>query len=345
MHRPHKYIGVTLCVFTFVFTMQAHAQSLGTEADPLRMLVSPEVPGPNTSVRMEVQGIGTFLGNATITWRQNGAVVKTGVGERVYSLTTGALGSVTRVSVTVNSATEGLLTREQTFIPSAINLVWEADTYTPPLYRGKALYTPGAQVTVTAFPQVVANGRTISANNLSFQWERNGNPAPQLSGQGRSTFTFTGNQLRTSESVGVDVYFGGALVGRGSITISAVTPRIVLYPRDPLRGILYDQALPSAISLTSREITLQAEPFFFSRSSLANGSLTYQWELNNRSTTGPDAGRGILTLRKTGEGTGSAVIGVELQNTDGTKILQAAEAAVRIIFGQTTGGFGSFFGL
>lgn len=334
-----KYIGF---IFFFVASA-AHAQLLGVDTTSARLVVTPELPGPNTEVQLEVQGVGSFVGDSTITWQVNGSTVKSGVGERMYTLTTGGLGSVTRVRAIVESPTLGTMALEETFAPAEVHLVWEADTSVPPFYRGKALYSLGSPVTVTAFPQVVVRGATLSANNLSFQWERNGTAASALSGKGRNTFSFTGNQLKSGESVAVKVYFADVLVARSSIFIPATNPQILLYPRDPLRGVLFDQALPGAISLTGREITLQAVPYFFANESLGNNSLAYAWTLNNNTTSGPDSASGILTLRQSGEGGGEARVGVSLQNSDSSKLLQAAEATLRIVFGTQTNS--SLFGI
>lgn len=324
-------------------TALLHAQTTGVDTSSIRLLSSPEAPGPNTQVRLEVQGVGNFVGDATITWQRDGSTVQSGVGERVYTFTTGGLGSVTRIKVIVESAAFGTMTREVTFAPAEVYMVWEADTSVPPLYRGKALYSAGSQVTVTAFPQVVANGRTISYNNFSFQWKRNGSTVPAQSGTGHNTLTLQGNQLQSGENITVDVLWNGTLVAQGSTFIPARDPQILLYPSDPLRGVLFDQAFPGAISLGSSEVTVQAVPFYFANDSLADGSLTYQWTLNGSTASGPDAARGTLTLRQSGEGSGEAVLGVSLQNTNPTKLLQAAETMLRIVFGNQTQS--SLFGL
>ena len=341
MFKQLKYIGIGLI---FAVAGTAYAQSFGTDLSAVRLLASPEVPGPNTQVRIEVQGVGTFVGDATITWYKDGAAVVSGTGERVYAFTTGGLGEVTRIRVVVESTGLGTVTREMAFAPAQVYLVWEANTSVPPLYRGKALYSLGSQVTVTAFPQVAVNGATLSSNNLSFQWQKNGSTQAQQSGKGRNTLTFEGDQLKTGENVAVDVLFGEVLVARSSVFIPATDPQILLYPRDPLRGVLFDQALPAAISLGSRELTVQAVPYFFANESLTDGSLVYAWTLGGNPTTGPDAAGGTLTLRQTGEGAGEAVLGVSLQNTDSAKLLQTARAALRIVFGAQSSD-SSFFGI
>jgi hypothetical protein len=249
-----------------------------------------------------------------------------------------------RIGVTINSTQYGIISRNFTLVPSAVNLLWEATTSVPPLYQGKALYSAGSRVKIIAFPTIVANGTTISPNNLSFQWQRNGEPVPSASGLGRDTFEFAGDQLRTNERVVVEVYLSGVLVGQTQIVIPASDPQLVLYPRDPLRGVLYNNALGNGISLSSPEITIVAQPYFFSRESIGS-SAVYSWKLNGQETTGPDTGRGLLTLRQSGSGAGEATLGVSLQNTDTTKFVQAANTALRIVFGQQNSAESSLFGL
>lgn len=316
----------------------AYAQAV----DPIRFITTPEVPGPHQQVTIEAQGVGSFLGDATITWQQNGKVVLSGVGERTLTFTSGNLGATTRIHVVVQSSTQGTIVRDFTFIPTIVQLLWEADTSIPPLYPGKALYTAGSRIKVVALPQVVSKGSSITLNNLSYQWSVNDDPAPAQSGKGRSTITFEGSQLRAAEVVGVDVYLGLALVGQASITIPASDPEVELYTKDPLRGVLYDQALPSSVSLVGKEITLQAEPYYFAQESLRSGAISYTWTLGGAETSGPDSAHGVLTLRQTGSGHGESDLTLSVQNIDSSKFVQAAKTVLHIIFGVSPADTSSF---
>lgn len=323
----------------------AQAQ-LQTQPDPIQFTVSPDAPGPNQLVNIQASGVGTFLGDATITWQDNGKTILSGVGERSFSFTTGGVGTQTHIHAVIDSASQGLIARDFSFYPSLINIVWEADTTVPQLYKGKALYTAGSRLRVVAFPIVMSGGALVSASRLSFQWKQNDTPAPQQSGLGASVFSFDGNQLYTAETVSVDAYLGTTKVAHASITIPASAPAVVLYYRDPLRGELLDAALPSSVSLSGKELTVQAEPYYFSKTSRANGALNYTWTLNGQETTGPETAQGLLTLRQTGDGAGSAVVGVSIQNTESTKFVQHASAALTLLFGQQSGSsLSSFFGL
>ncbi len=314
--------------------------------DPLQYLVGPETPGPNEAVRIEVQGVGSFLGNATITWTQDGAVTKTGVGERVYLFTTKGLGETTRVKVSIRSDTNGSFSKEFVFSPSLVNLIWEADTTVPPFYLGKSLYSAGSPLKIVAFPVVFSGKNQISPKALSYQWTRGEDPAPEASGLGRSSFSFLGDQLHTEEQVSVEVYYGAAKMARGDITIPAVDPKVLFYPHDALGGTHYERALPGAIQLNATELTLEAASYYFSNVSKKANQLSFAWTLNGESTTGPDAGRGFLTLRQAGAGVGSAAVGVTVQNNDPEAFIQQAVGNLQIIFGQQNSSiFSSFFGL
>jgi hypothetical protein len=222
-------------------------------------------------------------------------------------------------------------------------MLWEADTSVPPLYKGKALYSGGSNLKVIALPSIVVNGKALSASSLSYQWTLDDTPLPQQSGLGKNSLSFIGNQLQPQEDVVVTAYYGASKVGYGEIIIPATAPQILLYDKDPLRGLLLDSALPNAISMSAKEFTIQAVPYYFANSSLRSGAATYAWTLNGNDTTGPNASKGMLTLRQTGSGSGAAAIGVTVQNSDANMLVQAAQTAIQVIFGQSS--TGSLFGL
>ena len=349
MQKPRNIIFIAnmLALFAgsvglFITAPLARAQ-LNVVPDPVQYLVSPEAPEPGQNVTIIAQGVGGFLGNATITWTKDGKVALTGIGESSFSFTAGALGTQTRVQVRIVSSSQGTITHDFTFLPSLVNLIWEADTTVPPLYRGKSLYSAGSNIKVVAFPTIIVNGVRVASNSLTMQWSLQDEPMTSQSGLGRTSLSFAGDQLQTQEVVGVDVYYGANKVARGETTIPASQPLMLLYAKDPLRGVLYDSALPSAVSLNAKELTIQAAPYFFSNSSLKNRALVYSWTLNDEEVTGPDSAKGILTLRQAGVGQGAAVVGVTLQNNESDKFVQTASAVLQLVFGQSSGT--SLFGL
>lgn len=325
-------IGLLMSLWTGV----AHAQQFTSGPDPVQYTVSPEAPGPNQPVYISLAGIGSFLGDATISWQENGKTVSSGVGLVNHSVTTGGIGTVTNVTVTIVSSTNGTITHTFNFAPSVVYLVWESNTSAPIFYKGKSLYTPGSPLRVVAVPFVASGKSLVPTSKLSFQWTRNDNLVPEQSGTGKNVFAFSGDQLLGAETVSVDVILSGTKVGHTEITIPASQPMVLLYDRDPLRGELLERALPASFTLHTSEITFQAEPYYFANASVAAGKVQYTWTLNGQEMTGPDSARGLLTLRQTGQGTSAATIGITAQNTDESNYFQTADESLQMTFGQST---------
>lgn len=345
--RNYKLLAFSLQLLAggvFLLPLDAHAQ---TVPDPVQYIVASETPGPQELVIIEAQGVGSFLGNATLTWSQDGKVAEQGVGKRVFKFTTGPLGSNTRIRVSIQSDTAGSFSKDFSFTPALVNLVWEADTSVPPFYRGKALYSAGSPLKIVAFPTVFNGASQVAPQALSYQWYRAGDLVPESSGLGRNTFSIDGDQLHAQEAIAVDLYYGSRKAARGELLVPAVEPGIILYHRDALRGTRWEQALPAGgIQLQASEMTVQAEPFFFSNSSKKAGRISYLWTLNGEEISGPDSTRGLLTLRQSGTGAGSAMLEVKAQNNDTNAFIQQAAVALQIVFGQQEQSiFSSFFGL
>jgi hypothetical protein len=74
--------------------------------------------------------------------------------------------------------------------------------------------------------------------------------------------------------------------------------------------------------------------------------LSYTWTLNNEEIVGPESAEGLLTLRQTGTGIGSATVGITVQNNDPDRFVQAANTSLGLIFGEgASSALSSFFGL
>ncbi len=337
---------ITLSLITaFLWAGVAHAQ-FSNAPDPVQYSVSPEIPGPNQKVYIEIKGIGSFLGNSTITWQENGKIISSGLGITSFTLTTAGVGSATRVRVTISSPGESTITHDFNFAPSVVYLTWEADTSTPLFYKGKSLYSAGSQLKVVAIPFVVTGSSLVASNRLSFQWTHNDDKVPNKSGLGKNVLLLSGDQLQSNERVSLEVLYGGQKVGYAEIVVPAVTPQVLLYARNPLRGELLERALPPAFNLNTNEVTLQAEPYFFANRSVSAGNISYSWTINGHDTAGPDSTRGLLTLRQSGQGSGAAVVGITIQNLDDDKMVQSARQALQITFGESTGNsLSTFLGL
>ncbi len=309
---------------------------------PLRITVNPEVPGPNTSVTIKVEAYD--IGNAILTWNLNGVRALTGYGANIFTFTTGRRGEIAQVSLSVAYEGKALVTREFTFAPSDVILVWESNTYTPPFYEGRSHYSAGAVLRVVAFADIrEGSGVRLSDSELSFSWRRDSEYVASASGIGKSTFTFFGEQIRESERVGVTVLRGGVPVADREIEIVAESPRILFYTREGIGRIAYEKALSEGARFEELEATVVAEPYFFSARSRKDSHLSYEWLLNGEPVQAQGE-PGLLTVRTSGEG--EAQFDLEIQNTRTYQILQGAAAALKAVFGAAPQSqAGGFFGL
>ncbi len=78
--------------------------------------------------------------------------------------------------------------------------------------------------------------------------------------------------------------------------------------------------------MTNEEITVMAEPYFFSVGAKTDSSLGYAWTLNGAAVR-DFAGSPFVTLRRTGEA-GVSSLGLTVQNS--AKLLQGANKSLNI---------------
>ena len=303
-------------IFLVLFLMSpgaVHAQfGLPGAGTSLSLTTTPEYPGPQQTVRLTVQSALTDLSSSNITWYANGTVIASGVGVTEATVTTGLVGSATgfRVEVQgeISAAATGVLR------PTAVDLVWEADSYVPPFYRGRALPSAGSIVRLFAVPHFQYSGTQsrVPANDLTYTWKKNGRTIASISGKGRHSVTMEGPVLFGSDTVSVEVSTDDStLRGFASTRIASVEPSLILYENHPVFGILYHRALLANDAVPETEITLSAVPYFAPARNPDNGLLQYVWRVNNFAVQNDLARPSTITLNAEGS-TGRAFIELAL---------------------------------
>jgi len=135
------FLVLAFSLFILLFLPQtplalAQIPQLGNQ---LQLDVRPQAPRPGDTVSITAQSFSADVNRSNFTWSVNGKVIKRGLGENKIEFRTGEAGSVSVVRVIVETPTLGTLSSELTLRPARVNLIWEADSYTPPFYQGKAL--------------------------------------------------------------------------------------------------------------------------------------------------------------------------------------------------------------
>lgn len=321
------FMRILLAVAVLIsFGFFCNAQSLGGD---FSLEINPENPGPNEKVSAKLITYSFDANRAAISWILNGEKKLSGIGETKFNFTTGNAGS--KITLVVSVKTDNGISMEKTltFRPADVDLLWEAETYVPPTFKGKAIPTSESRIKVTALPHIVVDGAEVSSSNLIFDWERNFSNVQGASGYGKNSFSFRSAEIFGEDNISVTVStYGRSITAQNRIRIKIGEPKILFYENKPMEGVLYNSALNGEFQLSGNEISVKAEPFFFSKRNM--GSLNYEWTMNGEKIFSDEAPN-IVTLRA-GSGSGSTNIGLRINNP--INILQFAEKFLRINYGQ-----------
>lgn len=319
-----RFITLLVCILCFfIYTPTVgYGQLINTSDDEVSFGVSPENPEPNEPTTIKLESYSIDLDKSNTKWYVNNTLAQEGRGLKTLTFQVGDLGKSSVVKIIIDS-TKGQIIKNITINPSAVTILWEADTYTPPFFKGKALFSHQSRVTFVAQPQIVVGGRTLNPSNLIYRWSKDGTVLGNQNGYGKQTLTLTGSVISRSMRIFVEVEDpqSGATAS-GVITLSPVEPEILMYKMDPLYGVQYNKAILQSIALTGKEITLTSIPYFFSsQSAVINNELMYTWSINGEEISD---GLNINTrvFRTIGDISGKSDIGIRIEQPN--KILQFA---------------------
>lgn len=207
-------------------------------------------------------------------------------------------------------------------VPTNITLVWEASSYVPPFYKGKALMPDGGDARVVAFlpPGVQAT------SDMSYSWRVDGVVDGSNSGVGRSAYTIKSEIFGGSSLIVVEVSNTNGLIGTGALRIPLVEPLVLVYADAPLGGVLFNIENPR---LTGEEVAVETYPLFFTTSARSDIDMTYMWRVNGLPVQNPFGNSGRLVLRSE-EAVGTTTVGISVTNAD--RMLENASGETILFF-------------
>ncbi len=308
-----------------------HAHAVGPNTAAMltaEIVLKPKSPAPLTEVEARVKSYSFDATRALITWRENGKVVQQARGGDEYRFRTGPIGSLTVIEVSLETLDGRVVNTSRSIRPAYVGVTWEARTYTPLLYKGKALQSPGSFVTFTAIPTFIdSSGKEIPAENLVYLWKQGTFPMQNMSGYGKRSVTLMNSKYLETLRIAVEVSnMDRTLIANGEVFAPVSQPTLILYEQSPLLGMRFERAIPSAYTLRGEEVAFIAEPYYFSVKNREDALLTYEWKVGNA----PVAARGTITLRPEGSGSGTSPVTLVLRHTK--EILQSARAALSVRF-------------
>lgn len=296
--------------------------------DELETEIIPNYPKPGEMVWINLSMYTADLDSADIAWYRNGKQELLGKGLKQYSFRNAESGKTTNIEIRVRLQNGTSFSKKLSFAPASIDLVWEADSYVPPFYQGKALHPRQGKVKVVAIPDFVLDGKRIKAEKLIYEWSDGLQVYQSQSGYGRNVLFLNGSILGSSEEVEVLVRDPESnLVAQAFLSIPTTDPEIVFYQNDSYYGFIFDQALRGQTELTSQEIEVFVSPLFITKE--LGSALQYNWRLNGQAVPELQGSRTAI-FRKPENSAGQSNIRVEVKNDK--KILQFADSSLTINF-------------
>jgi len=297
---------------------QTYNTNFGLEStgvkEQLSFSVTPSVPRPNQLVSVKIASYSSDLNRLQVSWYVNDTLIKREVGATNFDFAVGDLGTKTVVRVSILKTNGSTLEKTYSFRPSEVDLIYEAQTFTPPFYEGKAYFTRQSSVKISAIPQVLgADGKFINPANLVYDWYVDGSVVQSQSGYGKQSFLYQGKILARAFKIGVEIStVADGAVANSSIFINPISPEVLIYEKNPTLGTLYNYSVPSSFSINKPEIEFEAVPYFFKEDSVLNLSTIFNWRLNGSKINSPN--QNSIVFRNENNEEGSASVGVDVSN-------------------------------
>ncbi len=310
------------------FSLSAQTGSVGTE---LSMALSPEHPRPGEQAVVSVESYNIDLNRSEVTWFVNDKVVRRGTGEKRITVFTGKGGERMEVRVVALGENGNTYSASLVLRPAEVNLLWQAESYTPPFYKGKALMPYQGTVLIAAIPSFTSGTSVMPASSLIYTWKDGDSVIGDSSGKGKNLFVFRGEIPVTIKTISVTVESPDhAMIADAAITVVPVAPRLLFYEDSPLYGLLFGKALTGTVPLSGDEMRVGAMPYYFETSARAGRDVVYNWQLNYAPLSGQKTS--LLTLRRSTNDAGFSDLFLEAHSADEEKSFQAAERKVTIEF-------------
>jgi len=321
-------------VMLFIFPLYfSKAQILGSSEVALE--ITPQFPQPYEQIEIRLVSVTVDLNRSNISWFINDSKQLAGIGEKKLSFTAGGAGTISQVDVVIRTATGGSITRSVAVRPASVDILWSAHAYTPPFYKGKALAPSRGFVTFTAMPQLVTRGGSVvRPEDVVYTWGQRGIVLGTTSGYGKRRLVLRAGPA-TYQPITVSVVatsFDNTVTAYKTIGVRTENQRVIFYEKHPLLGVRYENALGNSFALEQDEITLRAEPYFFSLDDVIDGLLLFSWRVNNKPTVSLDEKKNEITLRREEDKGGRVQIGLLVENNNLDKVLQETGGSFFITF-------------
>lgn len=328
-----KYFILLSLIFAPIFSFAQAILPPGYEEEVI-LKITPEIPAPKQNVSARVENYSTDLSKSVIVWKLDGSVKSQGVGLVNYNFTAPDSGGKTNLSVEIQKpAGAGVLSKSLNIAPAGLDLIYEGETYTPPFYKGRSLFSHQSILNVVAMPDFYENGIKIPSDKIIYNWEKDDEFIQSISGQGKSSAKFEGKLISRPFTITVVAQSPNSNIkARRKITINPIKPSVVMYENNPLYGSVFEKALNTTFNLNREELGITAIPYFFSSRDRSASNIKYSWFENGNLVSDETFGSNINYTNIGRAKSGSSNLTVKAENIQ--NILQSNNASFKVnVFG------------
>ncbi len=327
-----RYFSILFLITVLFFGLNSTVNSQVFSNSDTNLIIEfvPEIPKANELVYVTAKSFSLDVDSLNFTWRVNGRVIKSGIGEKNFSFTMGREGERTNLDITATGSSGSVIEKNYSFVPTSVDLIWQSSGYVPPFYKGKALFSHQNTISIIAIPHIRnENGVEMNPRNMIYRWTRNGSFIESASGFGKNVYTFESPLISRNINISVEVTpQTGPGLGFANITLIPNEPTIQFYKKDPVYGIQFQKALVAEEDFgNSNEISIHAVPYFFDNQN-NDQSMLYKWLING--TPVSVQGDRNQTFRKQEGVSGTSNISLSIENLE--KLLQSSTRSVNLTF-------------
>lgn len=235
-------------------------------------------PLPFEEVKASIKNENFDVSRSDIVWILNNRTMSQGKNENSFSFQAGDLGLVYEITALIFTPNGTKIEKTKTLYVADLDLLWQAETYIPYFYKGKALPAPLSKINFGAVPHFVFDGQKISKEKLLFKWYVN--EEFETEGWGKDSFSFktgifNGDELEIKVNISSEK---GTLNQGKTIFIKNIKPEIKFYEYNNLDNVKYEKAVYDFQMNSGENRKFIAEPFFISEESV--NKINYSWEIN-----------------------------------------------------------------
>ncbi|MBI5470417.1 hypothetical protein HY968_03850 [Candidatus Kaiserbacteria bacterium] len=318
--RSYGVILFVLCVS--LVPALSHAQTLDDSLtlrnieNAISITMSPLSPAAGDTVHLTAESPIFELAESMITWSIEEKTIAEGKGMTEASVTIDTKGTPIAITVSAVDQNWGIAQKSAVVSPPQIDILFDADTFVPPFYRGRVIPSAEAMLHLQALVRFMRGDGSLTPDSAIFySWKRNGAPMGSVSGPGRSMITVPAPALFGTDTLSLDARSDdGTFSGTKSVSIPSREPIVVLYEDNPLFGILFHKAIPRTSGVAETRMTLAAIPYFATAKNADDPLLRYAWSVNGQSIGSSKTQPSELTVNA--DRGGVAEIGLSLSHAN-----------------------------